>query len=35
MNEEIGFQKKKKIRRKFRFTEGIDEYLKELEKKII
>ena len=35
MIQEIGFQKKKlkKIRKKFRFREGIDEHLKELEKK--
>ena len=32
MNWEIGFLKKKKIRKKFRFREGIDERLKELEK---
>ena len=28
-------EKRKKIRKKFRFREGIDEYLKELEKKIV
>ena len=33
MRQQIIFQKKKKIRRKFCFAEEIDKHLKELEKK--
>ena len=35
MHKEMIFFFKKKIRKKFYFREGIHEYLKELEKKIV